>query len=107
MLSVQQCKEDPSPAPPRPHTELEKLPFHPKRQKNFGCLVDGKGWFRKEYIGPLAFYQTGSLDIPSGVSNDLFNGIMTMYVFEPNLQEGSYDLTERVFNGNSARSHEL
>ena len=87
MLFMQHCDD--------PLTELEKLPKATQSGKDtFGCLVNGKAWVSR--FGGQAFYQTGTLGIDAGASNNVFSAIMSFHVFDLDLTTTTYQLSEKL-----------
>lgn len=79
----------------KPKTELEKLPPATQEGKNtFGCLVDGKAWVTKTSIDADAYYQEGRLFIYAKLDSGGIDQEMTISLFDFDLMEGEYILTE-------------
>ena len=92
LTNCDECKDD-----PKPKTELEKLPAATQEGKNtFGCLVEGKAWVTKTSTKAAAFYQEGVLAISAELIDDNFNQGIYIYIYDENLSEQAYLLSDDV-----------
>lgn len=97
MLSMQHCDD--------PLTELEKLPPPTQSgERTLGCLINGKAArnYTKRGVSVASYYQTGTFFIHAGLGD----GLIQIGVYDLNLTEKTYHLTDRVVNGNDARYYD-
>ena len=90
LFQQSSCKED----PPKPLTELEKLPPETKIGKQkFGCLINGGAFVPNSTVDVYAVFQQGILTIAGEI--DIPHQWVGMVLIENGniLEQGTYNLT--------------